>query len=887
MACSIGIDAGSKTIKVVVLDESGNVLHSVYRRHRSDIRSTLAGALREISWRFEDVVGAVGVTGSAGIPIAASLDVPFVQEVVATTMAVERRHPQADAIVELGGEDAKLVYLTGGLEQRMNATCAGGTGGFIDTVAFMIGAKACDVSKLARSAKRIYPISSRCAVFAQTDIRPLLNEGAGKADIAASALEAVVRQTLGGLACGRPIDGTVVFLGGPIEHIPELTHRFRIALGLDHRSGIKPVDAHLYTAFGAAFYGEECVCRREGRGRIVSLRELEYRVAHSLSFGKPLARLPRLFSSDEEIDSFRGRHAACATPRVRLFDCEGPLYLGFDAGSTAVKLAVLDDAGRLAYFDCRSVGGDVLGTSMRMLEAFYAAMPRAANGNPYVSVARSAVCGYGEGMLKATLGLDEGVVETLAHVRAARELCPDLTFLLDIGGQDMKAIWVRNGRVVDAVLNEACSSGCGSFVEGTAYSLSSTPEEFAVGALLAPEPVDLGTKCTVFMTSRVRHAQKAGASVPDIAAGVAYSVVKNALFRIIGASKVGSLGERVVVQGGTFMSDAVLRAFELVSGIEVVRPERSFLMGAMGAALVAKDRARLSKDNEGGLRGGLVGEEALRGISLTRRGARCEKCGNECPLSIVDFGEGRVFVSGNRCDRAYEYLGYGPALSEGGAKRPPNVVALERKLLARHSDHIGDGPRARIRVGLMNTLNLYEHVPFWHTFFKELGFSIVVPNDERSESTGAAREGSATVPSESACHPAKLSHSRLTDLTKNGGAHAVFMPRYTRGRRCPVSCDYSAALFDGELGEKGEVRFLSPLFKNVNPMFLSQCGDRDALAACIDSLLEDEGLDSLGDDLLDRALSLSLRRKPGLKASCPKPTIGRLLGLECLEGAVQ
>lgn len=693
---SIGIDIGSKTIKVVVLDGEGAVVHSVYRRHRADVASTLAGALHELTWRFGDIEGTVGVTGSAGIGISGLLGLPFVQEVVATTTAVRRECPQADAIVELGGEDAKLVYLTRGLEQRMNATCAGGTGGFIDTVAFMLGLKTAELSKLALGANRVYPIASRCAVFAQTDIRPLLNAGARAADIAASALEAVVRQTLGGLACGRPIEGTVVFLGGPLEHIPELVRRFRSALGLTAREGIKPLDAHLFTARGAALHGAEAFGERGDAD--VSLVALEERLARLASFADDFPRLPRLFASEGELAAFRRRHASCTMPRTRLFDCEGPLYLGLDAGSTAVKLAVLDEAGRLAYADCRPPGGEVLETAIAMLRDFHAVVPRAVDGTPYAYVAHATACGYGEDLIRAGLGFDSGVVETLAHVRAARSFSPDLTFLLDIGGQDMKAVWVRDGQVLNAVLNEACSSGCGSFVEGTAHSLRSTPEEFSEKALLAESPVDLGTKCTVFMSSRVRHAQKSGVAVEDIAAGIACSVVRNALFRIIGLDRLDSLGDCVVVQGGTFMSDAVLRAFELVSGKEVVRLDTAHLMGAIGAALTARERAHAAaREGACAVRSGLASRKELDRLFPARSSRRCGGCGNGCLLSVVDFGGGRQFVSGNRCDRAHGIVEARRGSSARGGRRPPNAVALERKLLAKFSGSEGSGPRAPAR----------------------------------------------------------------------------------------------------------------------------------------------------------------------------------------------
>lgn len=861
MSNHIGIDAGSKTIKVVVLDENNNLIHSVYRKHRSDIKSTLAEALHELTWRFGDIVGTVGVTGSAGIGISEMLGLPFVQEVVATTKAVQEAYPQADVVVELGGEDAKLIYLTHGLEQRMNATCAGGTGGFIDTVAFMLGIKSSDISKLALGAKRIYPIASRCAVFAQTDIRPLLNQGVSTADIAASALEAVVRQTLGGLACGRPLEGTVVFLGGPIEYIPELIRRFRSALNLTMQDGIKPLDAHLFTARGAALFGAEVTEAERNGDKGFSLVSLEERVVALPPPKGDIGRLPPLFELEEDYRAFKKRHDTCIMPRVRLFDCAGPLYMGIDAGSTAVKIAVLDERGQLAYSDCRPTKGEVLQTTQDMLKSFYAAVPRTVKGEAYAYVAHAAVCGYGEDMLKAGLGIDSGVVETLAHVRAAQIFQPDLTFLLDIGGQDMKALWVRDGHVVNAVLNEACSSGCGSFIEGTAYSLRSTPDEFSHEALFSQSPADLGTKCTVFMTSRVRHAQKSGISVADIAAGIAYSVVRNALFRIIGVNNFDTLGASVVVQGGAFMSDAVLRAFECVSGREAVRPDVAQLMGAVGAALIAQTRAHSSYAyDENGVRSALMSRAELESLAPVRSNKQCLGCGNNCTLSLIDFGGGHLFVSGNRCSRGFGKAGLSLEAKARRVRRPPNSVALEQKLLARFSSVEGKGSRAHVRMGIMNTLNLSAQLPFWHTFFAELGFSVAVSDDQRAEESGAAREGAATVPSESVCHPAKLTHTRLYDLLRNASVDAVFMPQYVRGSRCPVVCGYASALADCvPVVRAGELCLISPLLLGREPRaFVEEAGDGEALFESINVNAQVLGFSPITTQEFSKAITCAL-----------------------------
>lgn len=511
-----GIDAGSKTVKVAIVDEDGTVVNSIYRRHLSNIRETLVDILHNLVWRYGDLPGKATVTGSAGIALAEMLKLPFVQEVLATERAVRELYPDADAVIELGGEDAKVIYLSGNPEQRMNATCAGGTGGFIDSIAFMLGVRTSDMSRLAGGASRIYPIASRCAVFAQTDVRPLLNAGAKKSDIAASALEAVVRQTITGLACGRPIEGKVIFLGGPLQFIPDLVRRFQIGLGLKRGEGIRPRWAHTFTAHGAALYAGELP-----EGKPTSLGQLEERIRQADAPEDDLTRLEPLFATDEEREAFKERHARVDFPRKRLFDCKGPLYLGIDAGSTTVKMAVIDDAGNLVYSCYTPVQGDALATATEELLDFDRSLPHVYGTDETTAwVAHATATGYGEDLLCAALGIDSGIVETTAHARAAMELVPDATFVLDIGGQDMKALWIKNGMVSNAILNEACSSGCGSFIEGTAHSLRLSPHAFNDAALTSEHPVDLGTKCTVFMSSRVKHAQKIGASVNDLAAGI-------------------------------------------------------------------------------------------------------------------------------------------------------------------------------------------------------------------------------------------------------------------------------------------------------------------------------------------------------------------------------
>lgn len=786
MGVRIGIDVGSKTVKVVIVDGRGEIVRSLYRRHLANVRTTLAQTLRSLIEEAGDVAGPVAFTGSAGIALAQALGAPHVQEVVATTRAVRRFWPEADAFIELGGEDAKVVYLTGGLEQRMNATCAGGTGGFIDTLAGMLGVRSSGMNRLASKAKRLYPIASRCAVFAQTDVRPLLNAGADPQDIAASVLDAVARQTLGGLACGRPLRGTVVFLGGPLEHIPALVDAFRRKLGLDERTGIKPYQAHLQTARGATLEA------RKG-GFSASLSELAARCEGLELDEEGLDRLAPLFSDAGEVRAFSRRHAALRWPRISPARCEGPLFLGIDAGSTTVKLALVDGRGRVLHSEYRSTHGDVFDIASAMLARVWRSIPQGC------FLAWSAATGYGEDLLRAGLGIDEGVVETIAHAEAACALVPDASFVLDIGGQDMKALWIREGRVVDAVLNEACSSGCGAFLEGTAYALGSTPGVLATAALTAKAPVDLGTKCTVFMSSRVKHAQKIGASLADLGAGLAYSVVRNALYRIVGADRLGSIGERVVVQGGGFKSDAVLRAFERVAGCEASRPDTAHLMGALGAALTASKRWHARRERGEDVASGVIDAEALQRLMPRRQSLVCGGCANACRLALIEFGEGKSAVSGNRCERGRAWA---MALARGGSpsadarprmarRRPPNVARLEQKLIARAGRRCV-GARGSV-VGIMDVLSGYEAVPFWTAFFQALGFGTVAAGctEDRGDETWLE-----SVASESACYPAKQANKRLFQLA-GAGVDFAFMPTRPRDGDCPVLCGYAGALAEG------------------------------------------------------------------------------------------
>ena len=878
MTYRIGIDAGSKTLKLVVLDEAGTVVYDAYMRHRANIARTLGEAIHDLNWRHGPVDASIAMTGSAAIEVARVLGIPFVQEVVATTHAVRTLEPNADVVIELGGEDAKIIYLDERPEQRMNATCAGGTGGFIDTIAYMLDMRSSQMSQLAFGASRSYPIASRCAVFAQTDVRPLLNAGASKADIAASVFDAVVRQTLSGLACGRPIRGNVVFLGGPLEHMPYLVHAFRRTLGLSARDGVKPKNAHLFTVTGAALLSDDA--RRLGCDPVVmNTAELERRVASMGELESDLAFLPPLFEDADELAAFRARHGQAEFERQSIYEATGPLFLGIDAGSTTLKLVALNTDAQIVYSVYEPIRGDLVETLREALDGLYRKIEPPSylpHAKPSMWIARACATGYGEELLRAAFGVDMGVVETAAHLRSARHLCDDLDFLLDIGGQDMKALWVRHGMVTDAALNEACSSGCGAFIEGTAAALKTTPWQFADDALLARHPIDLGTKCTVFMNSRVKHAQKAGAPIEDIAAGVAYSVVKNALHRIIGDDRIPQPGQRVVVQGGTFRSDAVLRAFELLCGVEAVRPVQAHLMGAIGCALFALDEAGADTT----ARSGLVGPDELQRLEVRREKVTCTGCANACELSVVSFDAERTrcFVSDNRCERGLDE----PRRRWGGGERAiqpgplshhaPNVIADEQRLIASFGDIEQRGSRGSRRIGLMDSMALFAYRPFWRTLLGELGFSVMLPRTGcEADRMSEAWE---TVPSESACYPAKTSHVRCFSLCE-GGCDAVFMPRFTRNYHCPVQTGYASALA-ANVGTArsgaGLAPIVSPELANYRPArFVRDEASMERLLAAVNELAGDE-VPAITRDELDRAFSTAVQRQEEVGAELARQT---------------
>ena len=768
----LGIDVGSTTVKVAVLDADGELVYANYQRHHTDIRATA----KELFERARAHVGGapmrVAITGSGGLLLAQWLDLEFVQEVIASKRAVETLIPQTDCAIELGGEDAKIIYFDNGIEQRMNGTCAGGTGAFIDQMASLLHTDATGLDELARDATHIYPIASRCGVFAKSDVQPLLNEGAAPADIAASIFQSVANQTVSGLACGHPIRGYVAFLGGPLQYLSQLRERFYETLDLDEEHRVVPENAHLFVASGAAMAGES--------DRLVTFDDVIASLdALGSTQGSEVERLPPLFATEGALEEFRARHGAEVVPKGSLEGYRGRVFIGIDAGSTTMKAAMVGEDGQLLRTWYGNNNGDVLGTARVIMDDFYDALPEGA------TVGHVTTTGYGEVLLIEALKADSGEIETVAHLRGAKAFVPDVEFILDIGGQDMKCLRVRDGVIESIMLNEACSSGCGSFIESFADSMGMDVRDFAAAAVGATAPVDLGSRCTVFMNSRVKQAQKEGATVGDIAAGLSYSVIKNALFKVIKMRDAGSIGRKVVVQGGTFMGDATLRAFEQLCGRTAIRPDIAGCMGAYGAALLARDRA-----GEDGA-SALLSRDEIDNLEVRHVNAHCGRCSNNCLLTINDFGGGRRFITGNRCEKG-----------AGGSKAKrtaPNLFEVKNRLLF---DRPGwsreEAPRGT--VGIPRALNMYENYPFWHTFFTELGFA-VVPSDDSTKATYEA--GIESMPSESVCYPAKLSHGHVMNLLGKD-VDFIWMPcvRWERQEdetagnhyNCPIVMSYPQAL---------------------------------------------------------------------------------------------
>ena len=739
----LGIDVGSTTIKVVALDSYNKVIYNDYRRHFSNIKNTLIDSLEECFKKIGNFDLKITVTGSGGIGVAQWLQCDFQQEVIACTRAVEEFINKTDVVIELGGEDAKITYLKGGIDQRMNGTCAGGTGAFIDQMAILLNTDAQGLNILARDAENIYPIASRCGVFAKTDIQPLINEGAKKSDIAVSIFQAVVDQTISGLACGKPIRGKVTFLGGPLHFLDSLRERFIKTLNLKEGEYFVPENSEIYVALGAAILSEnnEIISSKELIKKLNSISEKEIED----NFLEPL------FKNDKEYFDFKKRHDSSVVPKSDLKTYKGNIFLGIDVGSTTTKAVVLGQNGELLYSSYNNNEGSPLNKTLEILKELYILI------NKDTRIAKAAVTGYGEGLIKAALGIDIGEIETICHFRGAKEFMPNVEFILDIGGQDMKALMIKDGVINNILLNEACSSGCGSFIEGFSKSLGISIDEFAKLAISSKRPVDLGSRCTVFMNSKVKQVQKEGVSVSDISAGLSYSVIKNALYKVIKIRNFDELGKNIIVQGGTFYNDGILRSFEKITGINVVRPEIAGLMGAYGAALISKEN---HKENEIST---IITRDKINDFTIETSCERCGICGNNCLLTINKFSKTEKYITGNRCER--------PLGEIAKKKNVPNLYKYKLKRIFSYKP-LSKEEAIRGEIGIPRVLNMYENYPFWFTFLTKLKFKVVLSPISNKE---IFKLGIETIPSESACYPAKISHGHIMYLI-NKGLKIIFYP---------------------------------------------------------------------------------------------------------------
>ena len=784
MMKTLGIDIGSTTAKLVLRD-GDRVLYEKYERHFSQVRQKTLDMLAQMPDVRENETLAVAISGSAGLGLAQSAGLAFVQEVFATGEAVKRLAPDTTAVIELGGEDAKIIFFEGGTDERMNGSCAGGTGAFIDQMATLLNVTVDEMDRLSLSHQRIYPIASRCGVFAKTDVQPLLNQGARKEDIAASIFQAVVNQTIAGLARGRKITGKVLFLGGPLYYCKGLQQRFQETLQLSDENAIFPEDGRFAVALGASLYAEK-------NQTTVVFSELCEAIRASLSQAPVVSRLAPLFETQEEYDTFAARHAKATVKETDPAHYAGNATLGIDCGSTTTKLVLLSEQNEILYSYYASNLGNPVAVVKEQLEHIYTLC------GDRIQITGSAVTGYGEELIRAAFGVDLGVVETIAHYTAAKFFRPDVDFILDIGGQDIKCFRIRGGAIDSIMLNEACSSGCGSFVETFARSMGYGIAEFAQRGLFAKAPVDLGSRCTVFMNSSVKQSQKDGATVEDISAGLSVSVVKNAIYKVIRAGSPDELGEHIVVQGGTFYNDAVLRAFERELGKDVIRPAIAGLMGAYGAALYAQ-RVKGST---------LLSAAQLSTFEHTAKAATCKGCTNHCRLTVNRFGDGKKYISGNQCERG---LGYDTAKSES----VPNLHAFKRAYLKNLTPKEG----TRGTLGIPMALGMYELYPFWHGLFSSLGFRVIASEQSTRHTY---EKGQFSIPSDTACYPAKLMHGHVEELIE-AGADLLFYPCLTYNvdekaadncYNCPVVAYYSE-LLAGNVENLQKTKFLYP-YLNIN-----------------------------------------------------------------------
>ncbi len=787
----VGLDVGSTTVKIAVMDENLNNIYTDYQRHFSDTKNTICKVLENLIDKFPEYEFTIALTGSGAMSAAKFLDVPFIQEVVSCKRAVEKYIPQTDVVIELGGEDAKIIYFDKSIEQRMNGTCAGGTGAFIDQMASLLNTDTEGLNELAKNHKMIYPIASRCGVFAKTDIQPLLNEGAAKEDISASIFQAVVNQTISGLACGRPIRGTVAFLGGPLNYLSELRNRFIETLKLTDKHIVIPEEAHLIVAKGAALdsLNYHHITSQKLKSKIEVLK---------MSHDDTTNPLNPLFTIDTEYNEFKKRHEKDTVKKAELSSYKGDAFVGIDAGSTTTKLVLIDRDGSLLYSLYGSNEGNPLQSVIKMLKTLYSVIPEMA------TIRFSGVTGYGEKLIQTALNVDLNEIETIAHYTAAKEFMPDVTSIVDIGGQDMKYIKMKNGAIDNIMLNEACSSGCGSFIETFAKSLGLTIEEFVSAALEARRPVDLGSRCTVFMNSKIKQAQKEGYSVGDISAGLSYSVIKNAIQKVMKVRDVNTLGSHIVVQGGTFYNDAVLRAFELIVGKDVVRPDIAGLMGAYGVALLAKEQYEANFDME--YKSSILKLDELDKLEISTSHVRCNKCENHCLLTINKFSNGTRHISGNRCEKG--------AGIETESNKLINIMKYKSERLFSY-EPLSEEKASRGTIGIPRVLNMYEDYPFWFTFLTNLGFRVIISEKSNRKTY---EKGIESMPSESVCYPAKLSHGHIVGLI-NSGIDTIFYPCVPYSRKeydkvdnhynCPIVISYSEVL-KNNIEELKNVNFLNP-----------------------------------------------------------------------------
>ena len=789
----IGMDVGSTTVKIVVMNEKLEEIYTTYERHFSDTKNTVCKVLEDLVKKYKDNDFTIALTGSGAMSTAKFLDIPFIQEVVACKRAVEKYIPQTDVVIELGGEDAKIIYFGKSIEQRMNGTCAGGTGAFLDQMASLLNTDTAGLNELAKGYQTIYPIASRCGVFAKTDVQPLLNEGAAKEDIAVSILQAVVNQTISGLACGRPIRGNVAFLGGPLTYLPELRKRFVETLHLTPEQTIVPEEAHLLVAKGACLDAKDMTP--------ISVEKLKSKI-QVLRVSKDTTTQPLkpLFKTNIEYEEFKTRHEKDKVKRKPLSEHKGDCFVGIDAGSTTSKLVVIDRDGTLLYSSYKSNEGKPLESIIEMLRELYAVLPKEA------TIRYSGVTGYGEKLIQTALNVDLNEIETIAHYTAAKKFEPKVTSIVDIGGQDMKYIKLKNNTIDNIMLNEACSSGCGSFIETFAKSLNLSIEEFVNEALSAQNPVDLGSRCTVFMNSKIKQAQKEGYSVGDISAGLSYSVIKNAIQKVMKIRDTKKLGSHIVVQGGTFYNEAVLRAFELIVGRNVIRPDIAGLMGAYGMALLACEQYEANMDME--YKSTLATEEQIDKLDIKVSHTRCNGCENHCQLTINKFSNGKRYISGNRCEKGEGIVNKNSEL--------PNLVKYKYERIFDYTPlEEKDAPRGTI--GIPRVLNMYEDYPFWFTLFTNLGFRVIISDKSTRK---IYEKGIESMPSESVCYPAKLSHGHIISLIEKG-IKTIFYPCMPYSRKefsdannrynCPIVISYSEVIKNNvEELKTNNIKFMNP-----------------------------------------------------------------------------